>query len=254
MGRLLGFLYGVANYVFFLAIFLYLVVFIGNITEVAGISFPKTIDYGGPQASTFFSGFVINVVLLALFGIQHTVMARQWFKKAITKTIPKTVERGTFVLMTNLLLVLIYWQWRPLPEAVWTVGGVGGMVLQAGFWIGVLLVLVSTFLIDHFELFGLKQAFYHLRGKEMPPYKFVTPWFYKYVRHPLYVGWLLMFWCAPVMSRGHLLLAAVWTGYILIAIRHEERDLIAHFGKKYEDYRKSVPMLIPFLKPRGGKN
>lgn len=254
MGRFLGFLYGVVNYFIFLGVFLYLIVFVGNITEFAGVSFPKTIDIGEPVASTFFSAFVINVVLLALFGVQHTVMARQWFKKAITKTIPKNTERATYVLMTNLLLLLLYWQWRPLPEAVWSVGGVGAMVLQAGFWIGVALVLVTTFLIDHFELFGLKQAVYHLRGKEMPPYKFVTPALYKHVRHPLYVGWLLWFWSAPVMSQGHLLLAAVWTAYILIAIRHEERDLVAHFGKKYEDYRKSVPMLIPFLKPRRGKN
>lgn len=250
MGRLLGFLYGVANYVIFLGVFLYLIVFVGNIAEFLGLAFPKTIDAGAPAAAGLGSALVINTLLLALFGVQHTVMARPGFKTAIKSMVPDKLERSTYLLMTTVCLLLLYWQWRPLPEAVWAVEGVGAMILTAGFWLGVLLVLVTTFLIDHFELFGLKQSINHLMGKDMPPYKFVTPALYKVVRHPLYVGWLLWFWAAPTMSQGHLLLAVVWTAYILIAIRYEERDLIAYFGKKYEDYKKTVPMLVPFLKPK----
>jgi len=250
MSRVIGFLYGAVNYVIFLGVFLYLIVFVGNITEFLGIAFPKTVDFGDPAPATVLSGVIINTLLLALFGVQHTVMARQGFKARLKSVIPERLERSTYVLATNLLLLLLFWQWRPLPGAVWETEGLLALILTGLFWLGILLVLVTTFLIDHFDLFGLRQSFYHLTGKEMPPYPFVTPSVYKLVRHPLYVGWLLMFWSAPVMSQGRLLLAAVWTLYILIAIRYEERDLIAHFGKAYDHYRKSVPMLIPFLKPK----
>jgi methanethiol S-methyltransferase len=250
MGRLLGFLYGVANYLIFLGVFLYLIVFLGDITEFMGITFPKTVDYGAPAAGTVFSAVLIDLALLALFGVQHTVMARPGFKKALTAGVPKLLERSTYLLASNALLLLLYWQWRPLPETVWASEGVLAIVLTGLFWLGIVLVLVTTFLIDHFDLFGLRQSFAYLTGKPVPTYQFVTPSVYKMVRHPLYVGWLLMFWAAPVMSQGRLLLAGVWTVYILIAIRYEERDLIAHFGKKYQDYVKSVPMLVPFWKPK----
>lgn len=251
MGRFIGFLYGVTNYLVFFLVFLYLAVFVGNLTFVEGfLPFALvTVDYGGSIASSALEGFFINFLLLAVFSLQHTVMARPGFKEKITKIVPQKLERSTYILFTNLLLILLYWQWRPMPEAVWDLtGGVGEMIMWAGFALGWLLILVSTLLIDHFELFGLKQAINYLRGKDMKPYKFVTPLLYKVVRHPLYLGWLLAFWCAPVMSQGHLFLAGVWTIYIFIAISYEEKDLGAYFGKKYADYKAKTPMIIPFIK------
>ena len=252
MGRLLGFLYGTINYVVFFLVFLYLIVFIGNLTFVGEyLPFPLvTIDAGGPAAGSLMEALLINFALLALFGVQHTVMARHGVKEAIRATIPRHMERPTYILATNLLLILLYWQWRPIPDVVWALDGVAATIMLALFALGVVVILISTLLIDHFELFGLKQSVYYLMGKDLEKYKFVTPALYKMVRHPLYLGWLLMFWCAPVMSQGHLFLAAVWTVYIFIAIGYEEKDLIAAFGKKYEDYKAKTPMIIPFLKIR----
>lgn len=251
MGRFIGFLYGVTNYLVFFLVFLYLAVFVGNLTMVEGfLPFAiKTVDYGGPVAGSTMEAILVNFLLLAAFSLQHTVMARPGFKRKIIQIIPKKLERSTYILFTNLLLILLYWQWRPMPDVVWNLtGGVGEMIMWAGFALGWLIILVSTLLIDHFELFGLKQAINYLRGKKMEPYKFVTPLLYKVVRHPLYLGWLLAFWCAPVMSQGHLLLTGVWTVYIFIAISYEEKDLGAYFGKKYSDYQKKTPMIFPFTK------
>ncbi len=253
MGRFIGFLYGVINYVVFFLVFLYLAIFVGNLTMVGDyISLPfaiKTVDVGGPMAGLALEGFLINFLLLAVFSLQHTVMARPGFKKKLTQIVPQKLERSTYILFTNVLLILLYWQWRPLTGEIWNLtGGVGEMIMWAGFALGWLLILVSTLLIDHFELFGLTQAINFLRGKDMKPYKFVTPLLYKVVRHPLYLGWLLAFWCAPVMSQGHLFLAGIWTIYIFIAISYEEKDLLAFYGKKYADYRAKTPMIFPFIK------
>ena len=253
MGRFIGFLYGVVNYVVFLLVFLYLAVFLGNLTIIGDyITLPfaiKTVDIGGPMAGSTMEALFINFLLLVLFGVVHTIMARPGFKKKITRIIPQKLERSTFILVTNILLIVLYWQWRPMTGGVWDLtGGIGEMIMWGGFALGFGLVLISTLLIDHFELFGLTQAINYLRGKDMKPYKFVTPLLYKMVRHPLYLGWLLAFWFAPVMSQGHLFLAAVWTVYIFIAISYEEKDLLAYYGKKYADYRAKTPMIFPFTK------
>ena len=248
MGRFIGFLYGTVVYVLFFGVFLYLIAFVGNITEILGISLPvpRTID--GPGASSGMGAFAINFGLLALFGLQHSVMARQGFKVKLRAMIGDKMERPTYILATNLLLVLLYWQWRPVADVVWGFDGIGAILMWAGFALGWALILLSTLLIDHFELFGLKQALYHLKGKDMPKYNFVTPLFYKMVRHPLYLGWLLAFWCIPVMTGGHIFMSVVWTIYIFIAIAYEEKDLNAAFGKKYQDYKAKTPMIIPFTK------
>lgn len=256
MGRFIGFLYGIANYVVFFLVFLYLAVFIGNLTFVGDyLPLPfdlKTIDIGGPAAGSTMEAFFINFLLLAIFGVQHSVMARPGFKKRLTAIIPKNLERSTYILFTNALLILLYWQWRPLTDPVWSLTSDFGVMAMWGSWaFGWLLVLVSTLLIDHFELFGFKQSIAHLKGKDMPRYSFVTPLLYKLVRHPLYLGWLLAFWCAPTMTQGHMLLAAVWTVYIFIAISFEEMDLIATFGDRYKDYAAKTPMIIPFPKFKG---
>ena len=253
MGRFIGFLYGITNYVIFFLVFLYLAVFIGNLTFVGDyLPLPfdlRTIDIGGPAAGSVMEAAFINFLLLALFGVQHSVMARPGFKKRITAIIPKNLERSTYILFTNALLVLMYWQWRPMADPVWSFTSEFGVMGMWGAWVfGWVLVLVSTLLIDHFELFGLKQAIAHLKGKDMPKYKFVTPLLYTLMRHPLYLGWLLTFWAAPVMTQGHLMLAGVWTVYIFIAISYEEKDLLAYFGKSYADYKAKTPMIIPFFR------
>ena len=248
MGRLIGFLYGTVVYVFFFIVFLYLIAFVGNLTAIMGISLPvpRTID--GPGSYSGMEAYLINFGLLALFGLQHSVMARSGFKVKLRAMIGDKMERPTYVLATNLLLVLLYWQWRPITDPVWALEGIGAILMWIGFALGWALILLSTLLIDHFELFGMKQALYHLKGKDLPKYKFVTPLFYTMVRHPLYLGWLLAFWCIPVMTQGHIFLSVVWTIYIFIAIGYEEKDLITAFGKKYEDYKAKTPMIIPFTK------
>ncbi|MGH8617847.1 MAG: methanethiol S-methyltransferase, partial [Burkholderiales bacterium] len=191
---------------------------------------------------------LVNVLLLALFAIQHSVMARPAFKRQWTRVVPKSMERSTYVLLASCMLIVLFVQWRPLTGIVWDLrGSAPGIALIALFALGWGLVLASTFQIDHFELFGLKQVWYRLINRPPPVDEFRTPTLYKHVRHPIYLGFILAFWSAPLMSAGHLLFAAVTTGYILIGIWFEERDLIAQFGQRYRDYRQQVGMLLPRL-------
>ena len=237
-GGVASVLYGAFAYVFFLSVFLYAIAFVGNLPV------PKTIDSGTP--SPLASALAINVLLLALFAIQHSVMARPAFKRWWTRFVPHAVERTTYVLLASLVLALLCWQWRPMPTVVWSIANpIGVLTLQAIFWLGWALVLLSTFLINHFELFGLHQVYARLRGYPLPAPLFRTPFLYKRVRHPLYLGFLLAFWATPQMTAGHLLFAVGTTVYILIAIWLEERDLIAMFGDQYRRYREQVSMLIP---------
>ena len=238
MGRGIAFLYGVVCYAIFFLTFLYLVGFLGNLLV------PRSIDVG--LAATTLTALTINFALIALFGIQHTVMARPAFKEKWTKIVPTSVERSTYVLITSVILILLYWQWRPITNLVWEAEAAWlQYLLWAVFFGGFGLVLLSTFVIDHFDLFGLRQVWLNFRQKMYthPPFK--VTFFYKFVRHPLYVGWIMAFWGTPRMTVGHLLFAAGMTAYILIAIRYEERDLVRFLGDDYSRYREKVPMLIP---------
>jgi methanethiol S-methyltransferase len=243
MGGIFAFLYGVISYLFFLGAFLYAIGFVGNLIV------PKSIDTG--VESPFTTALLINIVLLGLFAIQHNLMARPWFKKWWTNFVPHSVERSTFVLFASLLLILLYWQWRPMPGVVWNIeSGPGQMIVWALFCVGWLTVLLSTFMINHFDLFGLRQVFLHLRGEKYKPLEFKTTGLYKLVRHPLMLGFIVAFWATPRMTAGHLLFATVTLVWILISIHLEERDLIKFHGKDYENYRKETSMLLPIPKKR----
>jgi methanethiol S-methyltransferase len=237
-GGLVAMLYGIATYLLFLVAFLYAIAFVGNLPV------PKTIDSGLP--GPFIPSLIVNVLLLGLFAVQHSVMARPAFKRWWTRLVPPAVERSTFVLFTSLALLLLYWQWRPMTDIIWSVTDpLGAIMLEVVSGIGWTVVLASTFMINHFELFGLRQVLARLLRQELPPAKFKTPMLYKSVRHPIYLGFLIAFWATPVMTAGHLLFAIATTGYILIGIWLEERDLIALFGDQYRRYREQVSMLIP---------
>ncbi len=241
MGRIVTLCYGFVAYATFLMTFLYAVGF------VVGLVVPKTIDAGA--VVPVLEALVVNLALLSLFAVQHSVMARKGFKRWWTTIIPAAAERPTYVLLASLALALLLWQWRPMPEIVWQVThpqlATGLIVLSFVGWV---IVLTSTFLINHFELFGLQQVMMNLAGKEMPPAHFKTPGFYKLVRHPIYLGFIIAFWATPVMRYGHLLFAAVTTAYILVGIMLEERDLVETFGDDYRRYRQRVSMLIPWRK------
>lgn len=239
--RILFFAYGSVSYLIFLATFLYAFCFIGNF----GVS--RTLD--GAATGTLWISFAIDAGLLGLFAVQHSLMARAWFKDWWTRIVPKPVERSTYVLFSSLALILLFWQWRPLGGEVWSVEDPAGrLVLRGLFAFGWGLVLVCTFLINHFDLFGLRQIWLYLLGRPYVPLRFATPGPYRLVRHPLYVGWFFAFWMTPVMTLAHLLFSVATTVYILLAIQFEERDLVREHGDAYRQYRRSVPMVLPFPK------
>ena len=245
MSKVLILLYGVVSYLIFFLTFLYLIAFLGNFGNLPFVSI--TIDSGVP--APLVHALLVNSSLIALFASTHTIMARPWFKKHWTKVVPKAAERSTFVLVASLCLILLFLEWVAMPEIVWqTTDATWVMVLWAVYLGGYGIVLLSTFLIDHFELFGLSQVFANMMGKPQPQYRFVQPLFYKIIRHPMYIGWLLAFWGTPEMSAGHLLLAFGVTAQILISIPYEERDIEDDLGEPYRDYKTRTPMLVPFAK------
>jgi protein-S-isoprenylcysteine O-methyltransferase Ste14 len=243
MGRTLAFVYGLISYLVFFGSFLYAIGFVGNIVV------PKSIDSGA--AGPFVPSLIIDAVLLGLFAIQHSVMARQGFKRWWTRFIPKPIERSTYVLLSSLLLVLLFWQWRPILSVIWDVSNpIGNLVLTALFWAGWLLVLTSTFVINHFDLFGLRQVYLFQKGKQYTDLVFKKRWFYRFVRHPLLLGFMIAFWATPKMTLGHLVFAFATTAYMLIAIQLEERDLTNIHGESYQQYKREVSMLLPVPKKR----
>jgi len=240
-----AFLYGVVSYVVFLVSFLYAIGFVGNLVV------PKAIDTGleGPAGQAL----LVDVVLLGLFAVPHSMMARPGFKRWWTQIVPRAVERSTYVLISSLLLLLLFWKWQPITGAVWNLENpISVVALYALFWLGWGLVLYSTFAIDHFDLFGLRQVWFRFRGVAYLPVPFVQPTLYKFVRHPLLLGFLIAFWSTATMTQGHLLFSAATTGYVLIGIFLEERDLMAAHGKAYEHYRREVRMLLPLGRRRVG--
>jgi len=242
MARAFYLLFGVLAYLIFFATFLYLVAFVGNLPWV-----PRTVDRGH-EVVGLAHAIAADLGLIALFGLQHSVMARRRFKEAWTRIVPEPLERSVYVLTASLVLILLFWFWHPIPAPIWSAANPLLVYLLWGlFGLGWLIVLLSTFLLNHFELFGLQQVWHGAKGGPAAPPEFRTPLFYKRVRHPLYSGFILAFWAIPAMSAGHLLLAAGMTIYILIAIRHEERDLVRLFGIQYQEYRRRAGMLLPKL-------
>jgi protein-S-isoprenylcysteine O-methyltransferase Ste14 len=245
MKRVLAFGYGAACYTVFFGTFLYAAGFLAN------FGVPKSIDSG--REGSVWAALAVDGALLAIFALQHSIMARPWFKRAWTRIVPEPVERSTYVLFSSVALLLMFWLWRPIGGVVWSFEGAGAIAMTAVFAVGLLIVLLSTFLINHFDLFGLRQVWLYLRGREYTHLEFRTPFFYRYVRHPLYVGWLLTFWGTPVMTAAHLFFAVMTTAYILMAIRWEERDLVALHGENYLRYREQAPMIVPSLRARTGE-
>jgi len=239
--RVLAFLYGLAAYALFFITILYAIGF------VMGLVVPKDIDIGAQAALG--EAIVVDLALMSLFAVQHSVMARKPFKVWWTQIVPKSVERSTYVLLASLCLLLLFWQWRPIPAIVWQVENPNAAAAVAAIsLLGWVIVFTSTFLINHFELFGLHQVTANLAGRDMPAPRFRAPLYYKFVRHPIYLGFIIAFWAAPVMTAGHLLFAAVTTAYIFVGIFLEERDLTELFGNEYRQYKSRVSMLIPWRK------
>src|SRR5262245_40472041 len=241
-GRYAALVYGIACYSIFFVTFLYLIGWVTNLFV------PSSVDSGaaGPVATAF----AIDLALIALFGIQHSVMARPGFKRVWTRFVPPAIERPTYVLASSAVVVLMFVAWQPIPAAVFRTEGALAAALQTGAFLGFGLVLYSTFLIDHFDLFGLRQVFLAWRDRPYTEKRFMTPQLYRFIRHPLYVGWMIAFWSAPTLTVGHALLAAGMTGYILIAIRYEERDLAAALGETYRRWRAATPMFVPRIRVR----
>lgn len=245
IGRITILLYGIVCYLVFFASFLYAIAFLGD------FAVPKSIDSGlqGPLGQAL----AINAALLALFAVQHSIMARQWFKRAWTRIVPPSAERSTYVLFSSLALVLLFWLWRPMGGVIWQVDSQLGRVAIYGVYaFGWVLLLIATFLIDHFDLFGLRQVYLHFVGREYTGLQFRTPGLYRVIRHPIYLGWLCIFWATPRMTVAHLVFALATTGYILLAIPLEERDLIRIHGDLYRLYREQVPKILP-LRFGGGR-
>lgn len=243
MKRIFVFIFGLISYLIFFAVFLYWIGFMENLVV------PKGIDAG--ISEPVFTALIINFLLVALFGFQHSVMARERFKKWIKGFVPKAAERSIYVLASSLLFILLFWQWRPINITVWSVENVTLQYLIYGlFALGWVLLLISTFLINHFELFGLQQIYMNLRNKPMKYPEFQMPWLYRIVRHPMMIGVIIAVWATPNMTVGHLTFSILMTGYILIGTIYEERDLMKNFGGKYIMYRNSVPKIIPFGKKK----
>jgi protein-S-isoprenylcysteine O-methyltransferase Ste14 len=241
----MAFLYGTISYLTFLAVFLYAIAFVG------GFGVPKTVDSGA--AGSLAEALIIDVVLLGLFAVQHSVMARPGFKRWWTQIVPKSVERSTYVLFASLILALLFWQWQPIQGVLWDVQNSTGRVsLYALFGLGWTIVLLSTFMINHFDLFGLRQVWLRVRGADYTEVAFVTRGFYNFVRHPIMLGFLIAFWATPTMTMGHLLFSIATTGYIFIGIFFEERDLAAAHGRSFQQYRSEVPMILPLSRQKPG--
>ncbi len=242
-GRVLAFAYGVASYALFVAVFVYLILFVGDLWV------PKGVDSG--DSGAMFVALVVDVALISLFGLQHSVMARPAFKRAWTKLIPKPVERSTFVLSSAAVLAVVMWLWQPLETPIWLVQSTAAVwTLWALFVAGWAIVFASTFMTDHFDLFGLRQVYLYLAGKPYKHVEFKQRGLYRHMRHPLYVGLMIGFWATPDMTLGHLVLAAGFSTYIVIGTLFEERDLVAHLGERYRAYRQEIPRYLPRLRPR----
>ena len=238
VGRFIALLYGLVAYIAFFVTILYAIGF------VSGLAVPKTIDTG--TVVPIAEALIVNLLLMSLFAVQHSVMARKQFKQWWTQFVPKSIERSTYVLFSSLALMLLFWQWRPMPTVVWQINNAQvAMALTGLSFVGWVTVFTSTFLINHFELFGLQQVANNLAGRSTPAPRFRTPLYYRFVRHPIYLGFIIAFWSTPTMTLGHLLFAAVTTAYIFVGIYLEERDLVAMFGSEYRRYREKVAMLVP---------
>jgi protein-S-isoprenylcysteine O-methyltransferase Ste14 len=242
-GKHAALVYGTVCYAIFFVTFLYLIGWVTNLVV------PVSIDSGTPGSVAV--ALAIDLALVALFGLQHSVMARPGFKAVVTRVVPKPVERATYVLASSAAVVLMFVAWQPIPTVIWQTEGVVAIALQAGAFVGFGIVLYSTFLIDHFDLFGLRQVFLAWRGRPYTEKRFVTPQVYRFIRHPLYVGWMIAFWSAPTLTFGHAVLASAMTAYIGIAIRYEERDLVAALGEPYRRWRAATPMFVPRVRARG---